>query len=239
MKSVEFFTAPPWLAMFPVLARIDHPAWITALDSAAILTIPSQKVIFRQGDPSRKSVLLLISGSVRVYHTSEAGREIVMYHVKSGEMCILSLAALLEMPKYAAEAQTETEVRVACIPYAQFHAAMDASAELQTWVMITLGKRLQEVTALLEDISFERVDTRIARWVIEHLEESADRVKITHSHLAGELGSTREGVGRTLKRFEQNGWIRLTRGAILVLDPGSLSKLADRTWDSKRPRNAF
>lgn len=227
-----------WLEMFPALARIQHPAWLDALESASLLTLPANKVIFRQGDACRRFVLLL-QGTVRVYHTSEAGREIILYRVKPGEMCILSLAALLDMSKYTAEAQTESEVRVACIPFVQFHAAMDASADLQTSVMTTMGRRLLQVTALLEDISFERVDTRIARWVIDHVDQSTRRVNVTHRHLAGELGSTREGIGRTLKRFEQRGLIRVTRGAICVLDPESLTKVAYRAWDSKRVNNAI
>lgn len=225
-----------WLERFPALARIDHPTWLDALDSAVLLTLPPNRVIFRQGDACRRFVLLL-QGSVRVYHTSEAGREIVLYRVRPGEMCILSLAALLGMSRYSAEAQTEHEVRIACIPLQQFHAAMNASAELQTSVMTTMGRRLLEVTTLLEDISFERVDTRIARWVIDHVDQSTRQVKVTHSHLAGELGSTREGIGRTLKRFEQQGLIRVTRGAILVLDPDALTKFAYGAWDTKRVNN--
>lgn len=226
-----------WLERFPALARIHHPTWLDALDSAVLLTLPANKVIFRQGDACRRFVLLL-QGSVRVYHTSAAGREIVLYRVKPGDMCILSLAALLDMSKYRAEAKTEHEVRIACIPFQQFHAAMEACAELQTSVMTTMGRRLLEVTTLLEDISFERVDTRIARWVIDHVDHSIRRINVTHSYLAGELGSTREGIGRTLKRFEQQGLIRVTRGAILVLDLESLTKVADRVWDSKRAKNA-
>lgn len=220
--------AKPWLELFPALARIDHPVWMDALESTTVITLPARKVIFKKGDSCRRFVLIL-SGSVRVYHTSEAGREIVLYRVKPGEMCILSLVRLLDMSKYAAEAKTESEVRVASIPFQQFHAAMDASAELQTSVMMTMGRRLLEITSLLEDISFERVDTRIARWVLDHLDPLQRRVNVTHSRLASELGSTREGVGRTLKRFEQQGWIRLARGAIHVLDPDSITRVADRT----------
>lgn len=217
----------PWLELFPALAHIDHPAWMAALESATIMTLPARKVIFKQGDSGRSFVLIL-NGSVRVYHTSEAGREIVLYRIRPGEMCILSLVRLLNMSEYAAEAKTESEVCVASIPFQKFHAAMEASAALQTSVMMTMGRRLLQITALLEDVSFERVDTRIARWVMDHLDPVARRVNVTHSHLASELGATREGIGRTLKRFERQGWVLQTRGTIHVLDADSLSRVADR-----------
>jgi len=49
----------------------------------------------------------------------------------------------------------------------------------------------------------------------------------THQALADELGTVREIVTRLLHRFEREGWLRLSREAIAVLDPAALRRLAD------------
>jgi len=44
--------------------------------------------------------------------------------------------------------------------------------------------------------------------------------------LADELGSVREVISRLLKEFESQGWVRLDRGQIQVLDPSGITKFA-------------
>jgi CRP/FNR family transcriptional regulator len=49
---------------------------------------------------------------------------------------------------------------------------------------------------------------------------------MTRQALADELGSIREIVSRLLKNFADQGWIRLGREQIEVIDAASLSQLA-------------
>ena len=42
--------------------------------------------------------------------------------------------------------------------------------------------------------------------------------KITHQDIAVELGTAREVVSRHLKRFESEGWVRLGRGQVSLVD---------------------
>ena len=49
-------------------------------------------------------------------------------------------------------------------------------------------------------------------------------IRITHQALADELGSLREIVTRLLKTFADNGWLRLGREQIEILDEAGLRK---------------
>ena len=51
-------------------------------------------------------------------------------------------------------------------------------------------------------------------------------IAITHQQLADELGTVREIVTRLLRRFEREGWVRLAREHIHILDSAALRTVA-------------
>ncbi|MBC7317018.1 MAG: winged helix-turn-helix domain-containing protein, partial [Chloroflexi bacterium] len=51
--------------------------------------------------------------------------------------------------------------------------------------------------------------------------------RMTQREMAAHLGTVREVVARALAQFERQGWIRLGRGVIEILDAEALRKAAD------------
>jgi len=77
--------------------------------------------------------------------------------------------------------------------------------------------------ALVEAVAFHRLDRRLAAALLGR----GRRVSMTHQQLADELGSVREIVTRLLRGFADQGVVRLTRGAIEVLDASALRRVAE------------
>ena len=84
---------------------------------------------------------------------------------------------------------------------------------------------LAGVIALVEEIAFGRLGSRLARYLLEHA-DSDQQIKITHQVLATELGSAREVISRQLKEMEGRGFVQLQRGCIGLQDMDGLKKLA-------------
>ncbi len=80
--------------------------------------------------------------------------------------------------------------------------------------------------SLVQEVAFERVDLRLARWLAQHA-SSRIEVQITHQDLATELGSAREVISRQLKDFERRGWIQLGRGSVRVENLHALRQFGD------------
>ncbi len=55
--------------------------------SSAPMSVPRGAVLFRPEDPCQGFVLVR-SGSIKVSLTAENGREIVLYRVRPGEICL-------------------------------------------------------------------------------------------------------------------------------------------------------
>ena len=216
--------ATQWLTHFPELAKISDIAWTEAVKAASVRAIPRGTVLFRPGDPCMSFVLVL-AGTVRVYIPGESGREILLYRVEPGEICVLTLSNVLGGITYSAEGVTETDAQLVTIPPQQFEHALTVSPAFRRYIFSMIGRRLGEVMLLLEEITFKRLDIRLAHWLARATGDSEDHlVHKTHLDIAAALGSSREVVSRLLKEFERNGWIRLNRGNIEVLSHTELER---------------
>lgn len=218
---------PSWLASFPDLARITDDAWLDALQMTTELTVPAGTLLIRKGDPCR-SFVFVSEGTVRVYERSDMGREIVLYRVKSGEICILTMSNLVDRTDYVAEAITEERVKIATIPAIYFQNALARSEGFRNFIMATLARRLSAMMRLVEQIAFQRLDLRLACLLGQLFgSQHTTRVTVTHQDLANELGTAREVISRLLKEFEHMRCIRLHRGEIELVSQEALARLSD------------
>ncbi|MCW9013314.1 MAG: Crp/Fnr family transcriptional regulator [Gammaproteobacteria bacterium] len=194
------------------------------LAQAQEVVMPANTTVFRQGD-SCQNYFLVLEGSVKVLSRAENGREIVLYRVQSGQSCTLTTACLFANNKYPAEGVTETEVKALIIPMKAFNDGLQNSADFRQEVFDAYGQRLSDIITLVEEISFGRIDVRLAKALRQHI--VGDMViHLTHQTLATELGSAREVISRQLKDFEHKGWVKLHRGSIEILNSSELEKLA-------------
>ena len=56
--------------------------------------------------------------------------------------------------------------------------------------------------------------------------ENSNLLKITHEKIANHLGTAREVVTRMLRYFQSENLVKLTRGAVEVIDSKGLRRLA-------------
>jgi CRP/FNR family transcriptional regulator len=84
----------------------------------------------------------------------------------------------------------------------------------QTYLFSLYQLRFEELTSLINDIKFKRLDTRILEWLRK---QPTDIIEITHEELAIKLGSSRVVISRLLKELEQKGTVALYRGKIELL----------------------
>lgn len=216
-----------WLAAFPGLRCIMDPVWREALQSAQEKILPPGKIVARKGDPCQH-FLLVAQGTIRVFQSTEGGRERVLYRTGAGDICTLTLQNLLTRTNYSASAVTEDEVRVIAVPATHFRSALEHSTSFRDLVLSTLARRLNEMTHLIEQVAFQGLDLRLACMLEQFFGQhhTSTHLPITHQEIANELGTSREVVSRLLKNFERRGYIILHRGEIELRSPEALVHLS-------------
>lgn len=208
-------------ASFPCLAGLP-PALATAVARQGMpLRAGAGQVLFDAGQACQ-ALPLVLEGVIRVVRRAESGREIRLYQVAPGEICIVTLSCLLGADAYPATGIAEREVTALALPRPLFMSLLEGHAPFRERVFHLFGERLSGLMQLVEEVAFRKLDQRLAGWLAAHGPE----VRASHQAIADDLGSVREIVSRLLKQFEDEGWVRLGRERVEVLDAGALLRLA-------------
>lgn len=192
------------------------------------ITLPADSTVFRQGD-NCNNYLMVIKGSVKVFSRAENGREVLLYRVKDGESCTLTTACLFARNAYPAEGITEVETTALMLPLHTFNQGLAESELFRSIIFNQYARRLSEVITVVEELSFGRLDIRLARLLLQSGAKN-ETIETTHQSIATELGSAREVVSRELKKFEQQGLITLHRGSISILDLDTLQTISNSAY---------
>ena len=211
---------------FPGLDLDSDQLWKDAVAASNLVSFSAGTQLIHCGAASQHFVIVL-DGIVRVYETAESGREICLYRVYAGEICVLTLAKLLGVQKVCAQATAEEDVRLLAMPIEHFRRLQTTSQGFSRHLLHAMANSLSEIMALIGHISFQRLDLRLACLIGQLSEQkSSSKLSFTHQEVANELGTTREVVSRLLKEFEHMGCIRLSRGNIEILSSEALQRVS-------------
>ena len=89
-----------------------------------------------------------------------------------------------------------------------------------------LAGEVRRLSDLVESLALHTVRARRARFLLERAEGTVPRRRWTQEEIAAQIGTVREMVGRTLRAFTDDGWIRRHQGRIVILDQSALEREA-------------
>ncbi|MCS7054917.1 MAG: Crp/Fnr family transcriptional regulator [Thermoflexales bacterium] len=205
----------------PFLTRAPGELIRDFLYEANIHTIPAGTQVFAEGDAC-DALAILLSGTVRVFKIGETGREITLYRFDRGESCILTANCILGNRHFPAIAVVEHDAEAIVITAAAFRNWFNRYQLWRDYVFDLLSRRLASVMAVVDEVAFRRMDTRIADFLARRLNPSHPTLRITHQEIAAELGTSREVVSRILEDFSAARLIETGRGTIRLLDHAGL-----------------
>ena len=185
---------------------------------------PAGTVLFRPDDPC-PGFLVLRTGSIRVSLTAENGREVVLYRVRPGEVCLQTFACLVEGRRYAAEGVAESDIDAVLIPADQFEARVAGDDDFRALLFAGVASRFSDLEHLVEDVALTGLTARLARLLLRRA-DAAGRIAATHADLATEIASGRAAVTRQLQRWARSGSVSLSRGSVTVRDHAAIERLA-------------
>ena len=212
---------------YPDLTKdADAQCW-DMLAGANLHSFDAKTVLFQEGMVC-EHLMLIVEGSVRVFRESSEGREVTLYRVESGQLCIHNLNNLVDGDHYPMMARTEKGMRGLVISRSAFNQGLAESSSFRNYVLRTLTGRLSHMVDLISGFAFDRLDLRVAVWLAEQFERSSGRaIEVTHNDVADELGTTREMISRILKDFEHKRCIELARGKIHLVCKHTLHMVSE------------
>lgn len=211
-------------SFWDVLSEIDKQS----------LSVNSKIVNYKKGeslfsaDRECLGVLRILSGEIRAYLISDEGREITLYRLREGDVCILSASCILKDITFDVFVSAEADSEVLLINPAAFDKVQKKYLEAENFALKTAVSKFSDVMWALEQMIFFKFDKRLALFLIdESNKKGSDTLMFTHEQIAKYIGSAREVVSRTLKLFEKKGFVSLSNGEIKIKNKNELYGLVN------------
>ena len=171
-------------------------------------------------------VQIVKEGQVRVYITSPSGGEITLYRLVEGDVSILSASCMIKGMDISLDMMMESDTVLYTIPKEIYKKLNDTNTAVKDYTMEMVSERFSDVMWLFNQYVFSNAASRLAGAILEDMALAGEvKFSITHDVLARDMGTAREVVTRLLKQFQTEGYVRLSRGYIEVLDAKALKKI--------------
>jgi CRP-like cAMP-binding protein len=219
------------LAKNPVFASLTSSELETLASRSILRRFDARATVLSDGDDP-EHVYALTSGSVRVFHASPTGLEVVVKIFKPpsvfGEMEVISRLPFLE------NVATLEESEVILIPAEVFLAFVRSHQGMTLALLVDVCARLCIASHNEKGLAFHDVRTRLANFLVCYAafdgEPTASgvriRLRLTQDDMATALGVTRRAVAKEILRWQRDGVIERSQGRYLIRDQEALSREA-------------
>lgn len=215
-----------FIRSFSFWEHLSEPEKEMLCDNTAATFYPKGTGVHR-GDDDCVGLLLIKSGQLRTYLLSEDGRDVTLYRLYPGDVCILSASCVLEAITFDVFVDAEADTEVLQTNSAVFRRMAESNIYMKCFGYQQATLRFSDVMWAMQQILFMSADRRLAIFLVDEMAKSgSDELRLTHEQIARYMGTAREVVSRMLKYFSQEGIVQVSRGDLKIIDKQKLRRLA-------------
>lgn len=204
---------------------LDEEAKRTLCQQSAPITYPKGAHIHDGQECT--GVILVKSGCLRVYLLSETGKEVTLYRLNPGDICMLSASCVLQSITFDVFVDAEEDSECLVTASSAFSAVAENHPAVKIFALETAVSRFSDVMWVMQQILFMNFDRRLAIFLLDEMARTGDdTLHLTHEQIARNMGSAREVVSRMLKYFSSEGMTDVSRKGIKILNKQALQQLA-------------
>ena len=209
------------------------PFWLSltaqereAIQRSAVVRRYEKGTLIHDGGNECLGLLLICSGELRAYLLSDEGREVTLFRLYAGDLCVLSASCVISQLTFDTQMTAQQETEVLIIPAGIIAALREESLPVRCFLYELATQRFSDVMWAMQQILFKGLDRRLAGFLLAEAERTgSDTIRMTHEQLAQHISSAREAVARMLKQFSEEGLVELKRGTVTLRAPEGLKRL--------------
>lgn len=221
----------------PLFAGFPEVAITEAASHARVRRFQKDEPVYDKGEP-QVWLCVIAKGMVRIHSVNAEGREAMLIVLDQGAWVGDAVFAPGADRVYGATAHTAAEIVE--LPGDFFRDLMARYPESYPVILDCISRRLWSAMTLIEEDALRGTLARIGRRLLFLCDiqrggaserQGPVTIALTREHIANMMGMTRQGVHKTLKRFEAEGLIELGYGCITVRDEHALTEFLASTPD--------
>ncbi len=183
-------------------------------DNREVRHYRKKDIIFREGENPRW-LFFVESGKVKVYKTSDDGRELIVKVAQGGDF--LGFLALFKEDAYPESAAALEDCSVKLVPKSDFAALVFGNRDVNARFIKMLASHVAEREQQLIELAYNSVRKRVATALVQLHDQTHATISLLREDLASLAGTAKETLIRTLTDFKNEGMIEIHEGSIQVL----------------------
>lgn len=217
-----------YLSMVEIFQDLSQPEMEYIEQVTSMVTTPKGRVFYNPAE-STEVLFILKRGEVSIYRINPEGKKLVTAQLGPGS--IFGEMGVLGQRMHETYAEATTECLICVMSRSDVEQLFLKNPRIAMRLAQSLGNRLAEAEARLEDMAFKSVPERLAGLLLRLADDTDWRGRpmvsgLTHQQLAELIGSYRETVTLTLNEFRAAGSIDTGRRRIVILDEAALEEIA-------------
>jgi CRP-like cAMP-binding protein len=190
------------------------------------------EIIYRRGEPG-DSLMVILSGRVKIANVSADMREVVLSFLGAGE--VVGEMAVLESKRRTADTVALEDTEAFVIPGRDLLAALRPNPQTMIELSQMLCERLRAASAIIED-SILAMRGRAAKGLLRLADQHGRRIRdgsiridltLTQDDLGKYLGLSRANVSRQLRHLKDANVIKIEDAHVVITNEHGLSELAE------------
>lgn len=178
------------------------------------------------GDGNCTGAIIVKKGCLRTYMLSEDGKEITLYRLYDGDICVLSASCVLNSITFDVRVDAEEDSNCLVLNGKVFSNVAEHNLSVKNYALEMAVSRFSDVMWTMQQILFMSFDKRLAVFLHdEMINENSNVIKLSNEQIAKYMCSAREVVSRMLKYFKAEGIAERTKDGVVILDKKKLDKL--------------
>ena len=219
------------LSLVYPLNHLPAEAQDTITTAATLRKFEAGQVIYLEGEPA-ESVFILQSGWVKATRMTREGREQGLLFLRPVE--IFGDIAVFSGTTYPGTTTALEAVEVWAIPSETLLLLVKCYSTFALAVIRKLSERILHYIGLVEDLSLRSVEARLANSLLSNAVIHDGHLIVprrewtTFDEMAVRLGTVRDVLSRAMKTLEAEGYLRVEKQSVILLNPTGLAERADR-----------
>lgn len=173
-----------------------------------------------------RGILIPKTGYLRSYLLSENGKEVTLYLLEEGNICVLSASCVLNNITFDVHIDAEEDCEAFLLDLGAME-KLSKNIYVENFLLNEAVMRFSDVMWAMEKILFLKLDQRLAGFLSDEMaRNNSNIIAQTHEQIAKHLGSAREAISRMLSYFAREGIVELSRGEIKVKNKKAIEELS-------------
>ena len=215
-----------------LFADLERAAIDELLGLASPRSVKARQTVCRKGEQGDE-LFIITQGKLKVCSSSDDGREAILAILEDGD--VFGEMPIIDGHARSADVAAVQDTEMLVIHRRQFMPFLETHPSVCIGLLTALIQRLRGTDALVEDMHFLDIRTRLAktlsRLALNHGRTTAGGgiridLKLSQEDLGNLVGATRESINKQLRVWVDEGILELSQSNVVVRDLPALQACA-------------